>query len=157
MNRIKILFLSALFLSISIDLFAQNCGTDFLGTKTLYHKPVGKYADVPAGYKPVFINYVGRHGARHLTKEVNTYYAYQLLFKADSLNALTTRGQELKQMVLNLKKVEKGKIKSISAEGKAELQGVGKRMLQQNPNVFKQPGNLKVSITRNGLFTIARP
>jgi len=144
----KILFLSGFFSIISLNIFAQNCGTDFLGTKTLYRKPVKKLTAIPTGYTPVFINYVGRHGARHLTKEVKISYAYQLLFKADSLNDLTEKGQELKQMVLNLNKVENGNIKSISAEGRAELQGIGERMVQQNPDLLKQTANVKVSVTK---------
>src|ERR1700749_2056893 len=92
-----------LFLTVVVGAFtasAQNCDPDFLGTKTLYHAPVIKYTTVPTGYAPVFINYVGRHGARHLTKEVNTYYAYKVLNHADSLHGLTSAGQKLREMVL---------------------------------------------------------
>ncbi len=128
--------------------FAQDCGINFLGTKTLYNKPAEKPTAIPAGYTSVFINYVGRHGARHLTKEVNSTNAYKLLFQADSLNNLTAKGQELRQLVLNLDRLEKGNIKSISAEGRAELQGIGERMVQQNPDLFKQNANVKVSVTK---------
>src|ERR1700749_3655080 len=115
--------LSFIFFLIGIEYSAsaQNCNGDFLGTKTLYKKPAGKYTPVPAGYKPVFINHVSRHGARHLTKDVNTSYAYQLLMSADSSHALTSKGEALRQMVIVLNKVEKGDTKSISAEGVAEL------------------------------------
>lgn len=148
MKLIKKIILSGLWLSISINTFAQDCSVKFLGTKSLYQKPAAQLTAIPAGYKPVFINYVGRHGARHLTKEVNTYQAYQLLMKADSLHVLTEKGQELKQQVLNLEKVENGNIKSISAEGRAELKGIGERMVKQNPNLFKQAANIKVSVTK---------
>lgn len=148
MKPTRILFLPVFFLSISLNISAQNCGTGFLGTKTLYSKPANKPTANPVGYVPVFINYVGRHGARHLTKDVKTNFAYQLLFQADSLQALTAKGQELMRMVLKLEKLENGNTKSISAEGRAELQAIGERMVQHNPNVFKQPVSLKVLVTK---------
>jgi len=127
---------------------AQNCNADFLGTKTLYKAPVQKYTPVPAGYSQVFINHVGRHGARHLTKDVKTTFAYNLLMQADSANALTTDGKKLKQMVIALQKVEKGSTKFISAEGKDELKGLGERMYLNYGNVFKGQPNLSVAITK---------
>lgn len=148
MKLIKKSIISGFMLSISINTFAQDCPVVFLGTKTLYQKPIAKLTEVPAKYKLVFINYVGRHGARHLTKEVNSYQAYQLLIKADSLHVLTEKGQALKQQVLNLENVEKGNVKFISAEGKAELQGIGERMVKQNPELFKQSAKIKVSVTK---------
>jgi multiple inositol-polyphosphate phosphatase/2,3-bisphosphoglycerate 3-phosphatase len=138
----------ALLLCYGFTAKAQNCVTDFLGTKTLYIAPAVKYTPAPAGYLPVFINHVGRHGARHLTKEVNTAYAYSLLFKADSAHALTPKGKELLQMVTALDKVEKGNVKSISAEGKDELKGIGERMYARYNNVFKGDIHLNVAFTK---------
>jgi multiple inositol-polyphosphate phosphatase/2,3-bisphosphoglycerate 3-phosphatase len=127
---------------------AQTPAIDFLGTKTLYKAPAVKYMPAPAGYAPVFINHVGRHGARHLTKEVNTSYTYGLLLKADSIHALTPKGQKLWQMVMALDKVEKGSVKSISIEGQNELKAIGERMYAHYGNVFKGNINLNVGITK---------
>src|SRR5581483_5579188 len=60
-----------LLITASSQAFAQNCANDFLGTKALYKKPATILHTAPAGYEPVFINHIGRHGARHLTKDVN--------------------------------------------------------------------------------------
>ena len=127
---------------------AQNCNADFLGTKTLYKSSKQKYTPAPARYAPVFINHVGRHGARHLTKDVKTTSAWSLLIKADSLNALTEKGKQLKQMVIALQKVEKGNTKNISAEGREELQGLAQRMHDSYSNVFKDGANLNVTVTK---------
>jgi multiple inositol-polyphosphate phosphatase/2,3-bisphosphoglycerate 3-phosphatase len=127
---------------------AQNCGSGFLGTKTLYKAAAHKYTPPPAGYKAVFINHVGRHGARHLTKDVKSTLAYALLFEADSANALTEKGKKLKQMVIALKKIEKGNTKSISDEGKDELTSLGERMYANYPTVFSKPVHLKVAVTK---------
>jgi hypothetical protein len=107
---------------------AQNCNYDYLGTKTLYRAIQYKSKPAPAGYIPVFINHVGRHGARHLTKEVSTSFTYALLAIAEKADGLTANGKRLKAMVTVLDKVEHGQVKSISEEGKDELQGIGKRM-----------------------------
>ncbi|MDN3579899.1 histidine-type phosphatase [Mucilaginibacter flavus] len=127
---------------------AQDCGTAFLGTKTLYKSPVVKYTPVPKGYEPVFINHVGRHGARHLTKDVKASFTYGFLLKADSAGMLTDEGKLLKKMVLNLQKVEKGNTKSISAEGREELQGIGSRMYNNYNKVFASKPKLNITITK---------
>ncbi|MCR8561929.1 histidine phosphatase family protein [Mucilaginibacter sp. BJC16-A38] len=127
---------------------AQNCTANFLGTKTLYKANKLKYTPAPAGYVPVFINHVNRHGARHLTKDVKTTSAYTLLIKADSLNVLTEKGKQLMQMVVALQKVEKGNTKNISAEGRDELKGLGERMYANYDNVFAGAINLNVAVTK---------
>jgi hypothetical protein len=146
----KKLFSLLLILTVAYNLtaVAQTPATDFLGTKTLYKAPAVKYTPAPAGYTPVFINHVGRHGARHLTKEVNTSYTYNLLAKADSAHTLTPKGQKLWQMVMALDKVEKGNVKSISKEGQNELKAIGERMYAHYGNVFKGAINLNVGITK---------
>jgi hypothetical protein len=145
MKPFKIIFL---FTAISTAALAQNCPDNFLGTKTLYPTPHEKYVPIPAGYAAVFINHVGRHGARHLTKEVKIAYAYQILQKADSVNALTEKGKLLKQMILRLEKVEGVDTKSISDEGRAELQDIARRMYAQNKSIFANAVNLNVGITK---------
>ncbi|HEY9194983.1 MAG TPA: histidine-type phosphatase, partial [Mucilaginibacter sp.] len=127
---------------------AQECGTAFLGTKTLYRAPEVKYTPAPGGYMPVFINHVGRHGARHLTKDVKTTFIYSTLIKADSMGMLIEKGGSLKQMMLNLQKVEKGNTKSISAKGRAELQGIGSRMFNNYAEIFAGTPKLNVTITK---------
>ncbi len=118
---------------------AQPCPAINLGTKTLYTAPTAKPTPPPAGYEPVFINHVGRHGARHLTKPVSTSFAYTLLRKADSANALTDEGKKLLTLLKKLEGVEKGNIKNISVEGVQEQQAIAKRMYAQNETLFRQP------------------
>jgi multiple inositol-polyphosphate phosphatase / 2,3-bisphosphoglycerate 3-phosphatase len=145
----KHLLLFFLFIAtFSVAASAQNCGTNYLGTKTLYKAPVTKSTAPPAGYRPVFIDHLGRHGARHLTKDVKTTSAYALLTSADSAGALTSNGKKLLQMVIALQKIEKGSTKSISAEGKDELKGLGERMYLNYPNVFKSGVRLKAAVTK---------
>ena len=114
----------------------QICKESFLGSKTLYQNQLVQYIAPPEGYLPVFINHVGRHGARHLTKDVNTTYIYQLLLHVDSLNGLSEAGKLLKEKIWMLEKVEKKNIKSISFRGKTEQQGLAGRMFANYSDVF---------------------
>lgn len=144
MKVLKLLFLAS---TISAAAFCQECPDSFLGTKTLYQIPGSKNTPVPDGYEPVFINHIGRHGARHLTKEVKKTLACQVLLKADSAGALTPTGQQLKQMVLLLDKVETNNIESISAEGRMELKGIAQRMQANNASLFSQPLEVNIGVT----------
>lgn len=125
----------------------QQCKVDFLGTKTLYKAPASVETAAPAGYQAVFVNYLGRHGARHLTKPVGSTLAWKLLLKADSVNQLTLLGKQLKNKILLLEELEADQVASISGEGKAELQSAGARMQQQRPELFNRPTAIAIGIT----------
>ncbi|GAB2701467.1 histidine-type phosphatase [Mucilaginibacter koreensis] len=133
---------------VTLSVKAQHCKGDFLGTKTLYEAPSPEQGNIPPGYQPVFINYVGRHGARHLTKPPESADIYKLINQADSERLLTKNGEMLKQMLANLQKVEKGNVKNISAEGKAELQGIAARMYHENTRVFAEQPHIQVSYSK---------
>ena len=143
--------IAVLFFCGFVPLFSigQPCKESFLGSKTLYQIQQQKYVSPPKGYFPVFINHVGRHGARHLTKDVNTTYIYQLLLQADSLKGLSEAGKLLKEKILQLEKVEKKNIKSISLRGKTEQRGIADRMFTNYSNVFiNQKPVLHISYTK---------
>lgn len=143
----RFLFLSTALL-VTMFAAAQNCSSAYLGTKTLYPAAAHKYTPPPAGYVPVFINHVGRHGARHLTKDVAASYAFSAVAKADSLTALTGEGKKLRQMILALEKIEKKEVESISAEGKKEQQGLAKRMMMNYPALFASATAINVRVAK---------
>lgn len=148
MNRIYIFLLLT---SFSLSGFAQQKSSIQLGTKTLYQPLQSKYTPIPSGYEAVYINFIGRHGARHLTKDVKVSYAWQLLKRADSLNVLNEEGKTLWQMVLNLDKVEEKGFASISKIGAEELQGIAKRMYANQTNVFSASSTpILISTTKKG-------
>ena len=119
----KIFLFFSIYGFVPLFSLGQNCQEPFLGSKTLYQSQQKQNIAPPKGYLPVFINHVGRHGARHLTKDVNTSYVYQLLFQGDSLNGLSIAGKLLKAKILLLEKIEKNDIKSISFRGIKEQKG----------------------------------
>ena len=130
------IILAIIVLFTSFVLHAQVCADSFLGSKTLYKSQQDKFSKAPRKYEPVFINHVGRHGARHLTKDVAVSYAYKLLQKADSMNQLNENGKLLKEKVLRLEKVEKRNFESISYEGQQEQWLIAERMYDHYRKVF---------------------
>src|SRR5882757_5085490 len=95
-------------------------GPLFLGTKTPYKAPGGSYTPPPAGYAPVFINYVGRHGARFMTKAGADLRVWEVLQAADKSNSLTPKGREIKAMTERLLAIEKDKYEQITLLGREE-------------------------------------
>jgi multiple inositol-polyphosphate phosphatase/2,3-bisphosphoglycerate 3-phosphatase len=144
--RCFLLSVAILFLTQSAQ--AQNCADQYWGTKTLYQPQQKKYTPVPAGYLAVFINHVGRHGSRHLTKDVAGTLAYNMLQKADSAKGLTPDDTTLKNMVMLLQKIEKPGLKSISIRGAEEQQGIGHRIMQNYAHVFGGKQCLHIAITK---------
>ncbi|WP_165958158.1 histidine-type phosphatase [Segetibacter sp. 3557_3] len=126
----------------------QPCANLSYGTKTLYTPQQKVYAQPPKDYKAAFINYVGRHGARHLTKAVKTTYAYDILRKADSLGALTPDGTLLFKMVDRLDQIENGRVNNISMLGRKEQHDIGARMVTNYPELFsKKDYSVTIAVT----------
>jgi len=121
-------------------------GPLFLGTKTPYRAPAVEYTAAPAGYRPVFVNYVGRHGARYMTKAGPDVETLRLLEAADKEHGLTSVGSRVLQMVRALYEVEKGQYENITRLGAEEQQAIGQRMLSRYPGVFSGRG-LDVVVT----------
>lgn len=114
----------------------------WLGTKTTYVPLQEKYTPAPAGFKPVFINYVGRHGARHQTKAGPDVAILNILLLAEKHQALTVKGMQLIGKVKTLVSIEKNNYGNISLSGADEQTGIGTRMFQHYPAVFKGNGIL---------------
>jgi hypothetical protein len=130
-----------LLLSLSgLDAPAQSVKPSFFGTKTPYQPRQKKYTAPPAGYVPVFINYVGRHGARFMTKPGGDADVLNLLLMARGKNALTDTGKILLRSAQAFMKIEKGNYENITLSGAAEQQGIGARLYETYRPVFRGNG-----------------
>jgi multiple inositol-polyphosphate phosphatase/2,3-bisphosphoglycerate 3-phosphatase len=118
----------------------------FLGTKTPYAAPVFEYTPAPAGFRPVFINYAGRHGARFLTKAGSDLSALQVLDQAAEKQGLTPLGQRIHGAVKRLCLIEKGQYENITLLGAAEQRAIGQRLFDRYPSAFAGKG-LDVNVT----------
>jgi len=141
MRKFK-LFFGILLLGVA----AAAQGPLYLGTKTPYPGPSGGYTSPPAGFRPVFINYVGRHGARFMTKAGPDLEALRLLEAAEGSQGLTKVGLRVRRMVRRLCEIEKGQYENITLLGAEEQQSIGQRMLSRYPAVFTGKG-LDVVVT----------
>lgn len=119
----------------------------YLGTKALYRVTHSDTLKPPHGYKPVFINYVGRHGARFQTSEKDLKNLQMILFMAEKNGDLKATGQELESVIKKFSEVQKEHYGDISTEGAEEQRGIGRRMYRHYPNVFRGRG-LIVSATQ---------
>jgi len=146
MKHLKLFFffVSAAF---AFAAFNSDCTNIQWGTKTLYHLLQTDYSAQPNGYETVYINYVGRHGARHVSGIDEISNMFLLLRIAQQENALTEKGKTLKKMDSLLIIIETGNDGLISEIGKHEQESIGERMGKNYPEVFNA-GNIKISTTK---------
>lgn len=112
----------------------------YAGTKTPYPTPAQQYTPPPAGYKPVFVNHVGRHGSRFFTKAGSDQMVFAILGKAQKQKALTPLGQQLLGMTQRFVTIQKENYENITGLGKEEQACIAKRMLNNYPDAFKGNG-----------------
>src|ERR1700761_5302629 len=118
----------------------RPAGPAYLGTKTPYIVPDGGYTAPPSGFRPVFVNYTGRHGARYLTKAGADLGVLQVLETASNAHGLTPVGSRVLEAVRRLCLIEKGQYENITLLGASEQHGIGQRMLDRYPGVFTGKG-----------------
>ncbi len=125
------------FIILYTQLRAQETVPLFLGTKTTYHPLQHHYTPAPVGFQPVFINYVGRHGARFLTKPGSDVSVSDILQQAADNNGLRETGKAILHTVEQFNKAEKGNYENITLSGADEQAGIAKRMYNDYRNVFE--------------------
>jgi hypothetical protein len=130
-------------LAISIISFVSAQGQTkqlYAGTKTPYPTPAQQYTPPPAGFKPVFVNHVGRHGSRFFTKAGSDQMVLTILAKAQKQKALTPLGRQLLGMTQRFVTIQKENYENITGLGKEEQASIAKRMLNNYPDAFKGKG-----------------
>ncbi|MGL4738719.1 MAG: hypothetical protein ACRCW2_14800 [Cellulosilyticaceae bacterium] len=108
----------------------------YLGTQTPYVFSPTHYTRPPQGYKPVYINHIGRHGARYLTNSDGLIRLQETLEDAQIKGALTPAGLTLQKQIARLQEIEKGKYGLLTPSGDQMERGIAKRMYQRFPEVF---------------------
>lgn len=114
----------------------MNDQQGYRGTKTPYPFKETSYTKAPSGYEPIFINYIGRHGSRHLSSSKYDKTLFELLDIAEKDGQITNLGKELKKEIGNLMKVEKDHYGLLSTTGGEELKGIGARVGQNFKELF---------------------
>src|ERR1700761_5738329 len=125
-----------------------------LGTKTLYRPGNDTDAPAPEGYSPFFINYVGRHGARHATGGGEFVRLERCLQEAADAGALSPEGIRLQKMIAAIAAVErKYPAGTLTAIGESEQSTIGKDMGDRYPDVVRRPDDCLEIVTTPELRT----
>ncbi|MGL4652061.1 histidine-type phosphatase [Cetobacterium sp.] len=109
---------------------------EFLGTKQPYNFEKSTITPIPAGYKPLFINHLGRHGSRHLSSPKYDISVFELLSIAEKDGAITPEGLKLKENVAKIMEIEKGNYGLLTEVGAEEQRGIAKRFYENNKEIF---------------------
>ncbi len=117
---------------------AQLSSPKYLGTKTPYVPLQTKHTPPPAAFKPIFINYVGRHGARFMTKAGSDVMIVDVLQQAANQHLLTATGEQIMQAAAQFEDIERGNYENITLLGAAEQKGIAERLYNEYRNIFKQ-------------------
>lgn len=97
----------------------------------------------PDSLVAVFINHVGRHGARYPSSAANCRELKAALMKADSLGTISSTGRELLKLTDRVMRLSAGQWGALDSLGMAEQAGIATRMLRNYPELFG--GDVSVS------------
>lgn len=93
----------------------------------------------PKGYEPYLMNHYGRHGARWLIGETSYTRPLETLRKAKEQGKLTATGEDVLRQVETVYATSNQRLGDLSSVGERQHHGIGKRMAQNFPEIFKQP------------------
>lgn len=131
--------------------FVLACHTaeasEHLGSKTPYtpRQDAARYETAPAGYAPVAVQLVARHGSRGLTKAGSDEAALKLWREAEAQGALTPLGQcfgaDLQRFIEAQQRIGYG---NLSGLGVVEHEQLAQRMAARLPALFDNGPSVEV-------------
>ena len=96
----------------------------------------------PKGYEPYYMSHYGRHGARWLLNDRDYSAPITTLRDAKKAGVLTAEGDKVLAKLEEIQKNSKGHLGDLSPRGEQQHHGIGKRMVQNFPEIFKAKGLL---------------
>jgi hypothetical protein len=94
----------------------------------------------PKGYEPYLMNHYGRHGSRWLINEHQYTGVLNTLRKASEQGKLTTAGEDVMRQVDVIYQSSIKRLGDLTTVGERQHHGIGKRMAQNFPEIFKKEG-----------------
>lgn len=137
-------FFSFLTLFITLSAFSAH-GADPTATDYSYTDCQGSWLPYPApdaaietpdSLTPVFINHVGRHGARFPSSPNSTFALRRALERADSLGTITPQGKTLLGLTRYVADRAHNYWGALDSLGMAEQRGIASRMFVSYPELF---------------------
>ena len=143
MKRLTLLLMMA---ALAMTLTAQTAREEIEANKYLagsnyldYNRQMTTKALTPApkGYTPFYMSHYGRHGSRWLIGKDSYTSVVEPMRKAKAQGKLTAKGEEvLTQLEAFLPCTEK-RLGDLTTVGERQHHGIGKRMAQNFPEIFK--------------------
>lgn len=106
-----------------------------LGSHRPYPSPT-ESIETPDSLTPIFINHVGRHGARYPSTPKATMTLASVLQRADSIGTITADGRQLKALTEEVLERSHNYWGALDSLGKAEERGIASRMFLEFPELF---------------------
>lgn len=103
-----------------------------------------KNARPPKGYKPFYISHYGRHGSRYHYSSTDYKKMSDIMDKADSANALTEKGKEVKKRLDYMTKNYSPLAGDLTQKGVEQHKGIAQRMVENYPMLFRK--NAKIDV-----------
>lgn len=94
----------------------------------------------PKGYEPYLMNHYGRHGSRWLINEHQYTGILNTLRKASEQGKLTTAGEDVMRQVDIIYQSSIKRLGDLTTVGERQHHGIGRRMVQNFPEIFKKEG-----------------
>jgi hypothetical protein len=105
------------------------------------------YTPAPAGYKPFYLSHYGRHGSRYLIGDAAYDWPYFTLLKADSLNELTPKGEELLKKLGIIRNEARNREGELTLLGAQQHKNIARRMYENFPQIFAGKTNVDAKST----------
>ena len=148
--------MKTIYIYIAIALFALNSKAqtvkDIIAKKPSYascnyHVYPDSITDAltpaPTGKKPFYISHYGRHGSRYISNRSGYDEPYVMMLHADSLDELTPAGRQVLHEMNSIMRDTEDRWGELTGYGKRQLEDIGKRMVQNFPEVLCPGANVK--------------
>ena len=102
-----------------------------------YQVPTQPLTKAPKGYTPFYMSHYGRHGSRWLLNENDYLNVLRPLRRAKELGVLTPLGMEALEKLERFHPCTIDRLGDLSDIGEQQHHGIGKRMTEHFPEIFK--------------------
>jgi hypothetical protein len=144
MKKVVILCLSAVY---ALGLYAQTARDEIKANKYLsgsqyldYDRrilPDKALTPAPKGYEPYYMSHYGRHGSRWLISDNSYTGPRDVLREAKDQGKLTPLGEETLRKIEAFEPTSVKRLGDLSTVGERQHHGIGKRMTENFPEIFK--------------------
>ena len=141
MKTIRLFLASALLLTVSALRAAAPTVTDYTfvqceGSLTPYPSATRAEAVYPDSLTPVFVNHVGRHGARYPASSANNLTLKKALDRATEAGTITPLGRKLAELNDRIIALSTDRWGALDSLGMAEQAGIATRMFYNYTEAF---------------------